>query len=343
MGSYFNASHGVKSTFRNPKLDQQYKAAKEAKVAIGLYVDIKAKTEEEALKELYEIRLAALKYPPDMGLWLHPTFTSKNKETNDKLVETYYSALHKLGFFDQVGFYCKKEELEKFNWESECEKWYWWMDRHLKSVDKIHYLPTPKFFMYDDPGDEDALIEPDYEGWEQVQQGMVSSSDDSTSIAGTLQKTINVPGGYGTYATFEKGDINWSKGTNQRKLFVNNASKLNVDENGFYRMSGRYVIAMGEKFGGAGTIVNITFRNGATLLAVVGDEKNPNDPGANAWGHDGGKCMVEYIVKSDHEAGNSGSTWYGNIGKAQQWLSKYYKSKGYNSGVKKVELMGSVL
>ena len=166
MGSYFTESHTINKSFRSTKLEKQYNECKKEKLTVGLMTTLRAKNKEEALEELYEIRLTVLKYPPDMGLWLKPTFYSKNKKQNDELIKIYYDALIKLGFYDQVGFYCKKEDLEKFNWEKVCEDWYWWMDRHIEKLDKIHSLPTPKFFMYDDPGDEDALIDPDFSGWE---------------------------------------------------------------------------------------------------------------------------------------------------------------------------------
>ena len=190
IGSYFTESHTINQGFRNQKLDEQFNSVKEAKLAIGVMTTLRAKNKDEALKELYEIRLAVRRYKPDIGLWLVPTFYSNDKEYNDELIKVYYDYLIKLGFIDQVGFYCKKEEMEKFNWEDVCEDWYWWMDRHLESVEKIHNMPTPKFFMYDDPADEDGLIEPDYEGWHALR----ATAGPISSIGG-----ISGSGGYTDY------------------------------------------------------------------------------------------------------------------------------------------------
>lgn len=192
MGSYFTANHTVSGVFRSSKLAQQFENFKANGFTVGLSTTLRARNEEEALKELYEIRLAVRKYPPDMGLWLKPTFYSKDKETNDKLIKIYYDALIKLGFFDQVGFYCKKDELEKFNWKDVCEDWYWWMDRHLKTVENIHRLPSPKFFFYDDPGDEDALIDPDFDALSSLISQIGSSATNSSSRTG------------GSYTTYQK-------------------------------------------------------------------------------------------------------------------------------------------
>lgn len=199
MGSYFNASHTVSSVFRSSKLEEQYNQFYNANMAVGLCTTIRARNEEEVLSELKEIRLAVLKYPPNMGLWLIPIFTSSSKETNNKLIDTYYKTLYKLGFNDQVGFYCKKDQMEKFDWENYQEKWYWWMDRHISDVSKIHNMPTPKFFMYDNPGDEDALIEPNFNYTLDMLAGggtgAVGSGTASSTIGQYLADTARVCGG----------------------------------------------------------------------------------------------------------------------------------------------------
>lgn len=191
IGSYFTETHQVSEVFRSAKLDSQFKLFNDANLAVGLSTTLRARNKEEAIKELYEIRLTALKYPPNMGIWLKPTFYSKDKQQNDKLIKIYYDALVKLGFMDQVGFYCKREELEKFNWEDVCEDWYWWIDRHLETVDNINNLPSPKFFFYDNPGDEAALVEPNYSSWSAL-QSQVSTVPVSAS-------TSTLGGGYTDY------------------------------------------------------------------------------------------------------------------------------------------------
>ena len=190
MGSYFTENHSVSTVFRSSKLEKQFKEFKANGFTIGLSTTLRSRNREEALKELYEIRLTVLKYPPDMGLWLKPTFYSDNKETNDKLIKIYYDVLVKLGFIDQVGFYCKKDELEKFNWENVCEDWYWWIDRHLNNIEKIHCLPKPNFFFYENPEDEDGLIEPNFEKLSSLKISSNSSSSYDNSKYNSYQKAV---------------------------------------------------------------------------------------------------------------------------------------------------------
>ena len=159
IGSYFDNLRKVKKSFRNPKLDNQYTLAKENNLSIALFTNLRALTLQEAEKELYEISLAVRKYPPSIGFWVKPTF-GKSKTRNDKILELYQKSLEDLGLKDQIGLYCSKEELEKISWDKFKDSWYWWMDKHLKNVDKIHNLPTPQFFMFDNTSDE--LIEPDF-------------------------------------------------------------------------------------------------------------------------------------------------------------------------------------
>lgn len=499
IGSYFTESHTINKGFRNSKLDEQFNAVKEAGLAIGIMTTLRSRNEEEALKELYEIRLASRRYRPDIGLWLIPTFYSNDKEYNDELVKVYYDYLIKLGFMDQVGFYCKKDEMEKFNWEDVCEDWYWWMDRHLSNVDNIHDMPTPKFFMYDDPADEDGLIKPDFEGWHSLRAsarpfgagGLISGSGGYTdyqkavsdaaesgdgcnttagwcaqfvtdvftqarkvksdiqvpygnaidywtkwsssggtgkdapvgsvvvgsgtayktdgtnpfghvgvvltegrvadnwgyhrisdsvdawasgqnapcgsyvgyigwvwangqdlskmgtmiggqtdAVPGTLSDSFDVPSGLGTYCTYEKGDINWASGTYQQKLFAKNPS---YDSNGFYFYNGRYVIAMTLTFGYAGTMVDIYFHNDKVLKCIIGDTKSSGDPGCTEWGHDYGRNMVEFIIKSDVTPSGASNSWYPSPPGCQGWLTNWWNDQGFNSGVAKVNIMGSVL
>ena len=525
LGSYFNESHKVNEHFRSSKLDSQYNAVKEAGLAISISTDIRGRNEEEIKAELYEIRLAALRYRPDIGMWLKPhleakvkskkllnlsvskkikaeyeyEYEEKDRTKNDKLIQLYYDKLIKLGFYDQVGFYCKKDELKKFHWESICENWYWWMDRHLQTVDKIHSMPEPRFFFFNDPKDEDGLIDPDFSGWEALKAaggGFSSSStgsggytdyqkavadaaesgegctttlnycagfvsdafkqakrvkddiivpygdanvywerwsssggtdknppvgsvvfgggwplDDAgtynpyghvgvvltdgrvadnvghhrisasvdawasgqnnawkgqvgyigwvwangqdlskmgtmiggsigSAVAGTLSGTVNIPNGLGTYCTYEKGDINWAAGTYQKQLFAKNPE---YDSNGFYFYNGRYIIAMTETFGYAGTMVDIYFHNDKVLKCIIGDTKSSGDAGVTQYGHDGGRNMVEFIIKSNVTPSGASNSWYPAPPGCQEWLSDWWNNQGYNVGVSKVNIMGSVL
>lgn len=342
IGSYFDEAHNVRPTFLNKKLERQFNQFNEKNLAVALYSTVRARNEDEVLKELKEVRLAVLRFPPNSGLWLKPVFYSSSKSVNDKLIDTYYKTLYKLGFNDQVGFYCDKSQMERFDWDKYQDNWYWWMDRHIKDVSKIHQLPSPKFFMYDNPSDEDALIAPNFDALANMSfdSSGTRSSGTETFDAGSSTGTVMVPSGLGTYCTFEKGNINWAAGSRQKSFWAKNPG---VDENGMYQYNGRYVIAMTSTFGDAGSMVDIYFRNGKTLHAILGDTKNTGDAGATKWGHDGGRNMVEFIVRSDHKAGSSSSTWYGNVGAAQGWLSSWWNSNGYNSGISKVDKRGSVL
>ena len=246
LGSYYSENHQINANFRNPKLDKQYKAVKEAGLSISISTDIRGRNEQEINDELYEIRLAALRYRPDMGIWLKPhlqakvkstktvskntsnnssedstdakskkskttksadlnltlvekenEYEEKDKDKNDKLIQIYYDKLIKLGFNDQVGFYCKKDELKKFHWESVCEDWYWWMDRHIENVDGIHNMPTPEFFLFDNPKDEDGLLEPDTAGWE-------AAKASGASLGGGGVEGVSLAAGSGNYTDYQK-------------------------------------------------------------------------------------------------------------------------------------------
>lgn len=342
MGDYYTSNRLLASRFRDKNLAKYYDLAIKANMAVGLYTSVRASTLDEAKDELYEIKLAVRRYPPSMGVWLKLNLTSPDLDFNDTLISKYQEELEKIGLKDQIGLYCTKSQLELFHWDNFKESWYWWMDRHLVTTSTISGMPTPEFFSFDDPKDEDALISPNFSAAASAMLS-VPSSVALGGVSGELQSTVQVPDGLGKVVTFEKGDISWAAGTRQRE-FWNMTDQLFVDSNGMYRYgneNGRYVIAMRPKFGGTGGMVDIHFRNNTVLNAILGDEKG--EDAGNEWGHDGGSSMVEFIVKSNHTAGDTGSTWYGSIGAAQGWLASWWNSQGWNSGIASVDLMGSVL
>ena len=100
----------------------------------------------------------------------------------------------------------------------------------------------------------------------------------------------------------------------------NRYQKLHLiyDPDGMADIYGRKVIACTSKFGGIGDEVEIIFKNslypwrqGNSLYAVIGDEKDQRDrpperPKCDEWGHIYGNqhCVIEFIVNPDVFRGN---------------------------------------
>lgn len=137
---------------------------------------------------------------------------------------------------------------------------------------------------------------------------------------------IVIPEGMGTHHTY----MGWHKITNRTSLQyqLREDSGENYNEEGFAMIDGRYVIACTSTFGSVGDYVDFYREDGSVIHAVIGDIKNPDDPGCNAYGHENGKCVVEYVVDR---------SWYpshANPGTANchpEWRSRV--EKAVNLGV----------
>ena len=130
--------------------------------------------------------------------------------------------------------------------------------------------------------------ETDLEG---VTDGSISDSD------GTV---IEIPDDCGQYYTYMGWQCITATTSTQYKL--REESGENYDDDGFARINGRFVIACTSTYGTIGDYVDFELENGMILHCVIGDEKNQSDAGCTEWGHDGGKCVVEFIVDK--------SSWY---------------------------------
>lgn len=133
-------------SYRNPKLDEQAHAASDADVPFALYTDVRARSIAEAKKELYELSFCVRRYPPALGVWLRLNLV-KSVSQNNKIIDTYYTELVKLGLKDKIGFYATKKQLKQIDWSKYCDTWYLWWDSHVNEISEIDRLLTPQFFV----------------------------------------------------------------------------------------------------------------------------------------------------------------------------------------------------
>lgn len=144
-GYLYNAAH-VEQYYRNPKIHEQCIAASQADVPFGLYCDCKARSVEEAKKELYQLSFCIRKYPPVLGMWVHFQLV-KSKTINDSIVDYYKNYLILLGLKGMIGILATEKELETISYKDKHEKdWELWLNKHVNSVNEIETLLDPTFF-----------------------------------------------------------------------------------------------------------------------------------------------------------------------------------------------------
>lgn len=144
-GRLYDSIHKEQS-YRNPKLDAQAHAASDADVPFALYTDVRSRSVDEAKKELYELSFCVRRYPPALGVWLRLNLV-KSKSENNKIIDTYYKELVKLGLKGKVGFYATESQISKIDWTKYSDDWYLWLDKHVTRIADIDQLLTPEFFV----------------------------------------------------------------------------------------------------------------------------------------------------------------------------------------------------
>ena len=132
--------------FRNPKLEQQCQEASDQDLPFGLYMDARARSVQEAEKELYQLSFCIREYPPALGMWFHLQLIM-SVETNNKIIDRYYKEMVRLGLKDHIGFYVTRDELKQITWEDYYEDWYLWLVDYVQNIDELDQLMTPQFFV----------------------------------------------------------------------------------------------------------------------------------------------------------------------------------------------------
>lgn len=144
-GYLYDVSGREVERYRNPKLDSQVKSANTAKVPYALFSISRAKSVEQAKKEIYELSFLIKKYPPKLGFWLR-IYLIKSQSINNEIIKAYYDALVKLGLKGYVGIYTTEDQLKQIDWGKHKDNWYLWLDNHVKVASDIGTLVMPNFF-----------------------------------------------------------------------------------------------------------------------------------------------------------------------------------------------------
>lgn len=110
--------------------------------------------------------------------------------------------------------------------------------------------------------------------------------------------TVQPPSGYGglhTYTVWDK--IRW--GGNCRAL-INFAKSHNAisDSYGIVTYGGYFCGALTSTYGTVGDMMLVVQEDNIVYPVIMADTKNQNDRGCNAWGHQYGKCVVEFEILS---------------------------------------------
>lgn len=168
-----------------------------------------------------------------------------------------------------------------------------------------------------------------------------TSNESSTPQSGTSSynpspaisegQTIQLPALLGSIFTYMGWQCITSTTSTQYKL--REQAGMNFDNEGFGIIDGRYVVACTTTYGTVGDYISVTQQNGNVLKCIIGDIKNQSDAGANKWGHQGGKCVIEFVVDKrtwySTKSGGNANSMHANPGTTtchREWGGTYISS-----------------
>lgn len=144
-GGLYDASHIKKSSYRNSNIDSLIKSADSAGLGYGLYVDVRARSTDEAKEECKQLYFLIASYPPKLGVWLKLNLVTP-KSINDKILNIYQHELDRAGWSGQYGLYVNRSQLNNVSWNIHQDKFLLCLDDHLDRIDIVQELLTPDFF-----------------------------------------------------------------------------------------------------------------------------------------------------------------------------------------------------
>lgn len=144
-GNLYDTGHNELFRFESSKLKSQVEQAKAADLPWGLYFNGKAQNVAEAKREMYFLSFVVSKYPPLAGMWIHPLIQSSKSKTN-KVIDTYYKELVRLGLISNIGFKMSRKELDSFDWEKYHTDWFLWIEDPVSDFSNLKTNITPQFF-----------------------------------------------------------------------------------------------------------------------------------------------------------------------------------------------------
>lgn len=148
--TYTPISH-KETTFKQPNLDRQVSAAMAADMPFGFTMIGRARTDDEAKKEMYDLSFIVKKYPPKLGVWIDIDFI-QSATSNNRIMERYQRELIRLGLKQKMGAYVSEKQLKTIDWKKFQDEWYLWIKKPVDDLSELSQLLTPEFFDMDGEG-----------------------------------------------------------------------------------------------------------------------------------------------------------------------------------------------
>jgi hypothetical protein len=180
----------------------------------------------------------------------------------------------------------------------------------------------------DNPSNEPSIVIPTIPG-DTPTDGKYNYEGIEKYLEDVKGTTVALPEGLGSIHTYMGWQCITAKSSNQYKL--REAAGMNFDEEGFAKIGDRYVVATTTTFGKVGDFIDFYQEDGTVIKCVIGDIKSQGDAGCTKWGHNNGRCVVEFVVDK--------SKWYGNSMHANPGTSSCHPE--WNQNIDKIVNKGN--
>lgn len=122
----------------------------------------------------------------------------------------------------------------------------------------------------------------------------------ATRVCAEEPSTIYLPKGYGSLHTYTVWDkINWGGNCKRLKTFAEDQG-ITSNNYGIVTYGGYFCGALTSTYGKVGDMMLIVQEDNVVYPVIMADTKNQSDSGCNKWGHQGGKCVVEFEILSSY-------------------------------------------
>lgn len=283
-GERFNSKHET-VPYRVDKIYEQTQEVLAARLPHSYYYTTHARTVEELREEAYWFHFVVTKYPPRLGVWLRCAF-DVGSDLAQELVEEWYLFFVDWGLKSKCGLYCTQSQAKKIGWPKQCSYMPLWLEGELTdSVCPDEVLLTPTFFKLNDLsnyGTAATNLLPLYSAGEARYQGVPAETtaainvDTSTykRLDGATYTDVYIPSSpyYTGTKKYESYTAITNTATNNYK--ITHSVKTTTDENGFRKVDGRYLIAVGSGVCFTiGTYLDVYLENGSIIQCIMGDAK----------------------------------------------------------------------
>ena len=148
-GSLFDSAH-ITTKYKEQTLYKQVISAAKVDFPFGIIVHSKASSLSEAKDECKELGRIINKYPPPMGLWIHPQFPrTQGASKNNSILEYYFTKCVMWGLRGACGLYCDRSELERIDWKNNFKnKFFLWYVNPCENIETevASTILFPEFF-----------------------------------------------------------------------------------------------------------------------------------------------------------------------------------------------------